>query len=142
MSVTTPSFSSSYQKGEKSIHVHKLLGAFKSRRGAGWSCLILAFVFQVVALVLLIRDITQVRNNSEAVSTYITQNLPNSTLTLGTRPSRPVCSLDFAFQSAAQPALVRKSDFDPIIIKVILLVASTLFCAVGMAILGKNPFVP
>jgi hypothetical protein len=82
-------------------------------------------------------ELKKVGDQSETLSTFILSN--KAALLLG---NNPTCSLDFAFQSATQPPLVRKSQFDSILIKVILLATSTILCAVGMLILSKNPFKP
>jgi len=129
-------FSLGFQKGQKSPHVNKLVNMFKNRRGAGWACLALAFAFQIGAVIWIASDIKAVGDRTEAVSTYILGNLSRQTL------GSPSCTLDFAFQSAAQPPLVRKSEFNPILIKVILLASSTILCAIGIIILSKNPFHP
>jgi hypothetical protein len=130
------SYSKSFQIGQKSPHLNKLLNAFKSRRGIGWGCLTLAFFLQLGAVVWIAQDLKSVGDRSEALSNYILNNL--SPLTLGS----PQCSLDFAFQSPAQPPLVRKSEYGPILLKVILLASSTIFCVAGMYFLSKNPFKP
>jgi hypothetical protein len=132
----TSNYAASFQRGEKLPHVNKLLNMFKSRRGAGWTCLILALLLQIGAVIWIASDLKTVGDKTEAVSSYIISNL--STQTLGS----PSCTLDFAFQSVAQPPLVRKSEFNPILIKVILLASSTILCAIGMFILSKNPFQP
>ena len=129
-------YSLAFQKGEKLPHVNKLFNMFKSRRGAGWACLALAAAFQLGAVIWIASDLKTVGDRTEAVSSYILDNL--STQTLGS----PSCTLDFAFQSVAQPPLVRKSEFNPILIKVILLASSTILCAIGLFILSKNPFHP
>jgi hypothetical protein len=130
------SYSKSFQSGEKNTHLHKLFNAFKSRKSIGWGCLALAFFLQLGAVIWIAQDLKSVGDRSENLSNYILNNL--SPLTLGS----PSCSLDYAFQSVAQPPLVRKSEYGPILLKVILLALSTVLCAVGMFILSKNPFKP
>ena len=136
MTSQSSGYASSFQKGEKLPQVHKLLNMFKSRRGAGWTCLALALAFQIGAVIWIASDLKTVGDKTEAVSSYILGNL--STQTLGS----PSCTLDYAFQSEAQPPLVRKSEFNPILIKVILLASSTILCVIGLTILSKNPFQP
>jgi hypothetical protein len=134
--MTTPSYSAAFENGQKKLQVNKLLNMFKSRRGAGWACVALAFALQIGAVIWIATDLKTVGDKTEAVSSYILDNL--STQTLGS----PSCTLDYAFQSVAQPPLVRKSEFYPILVKVILLASSTILCAIGLAILSKNPFHP
>lgn len=117
--------------------MNKLLNAFKSRRGAGWFCILLAFALQIGAVIWIASELKTVGDQSETLSTYILSN--KAALLLG---NSPTCSLDFAFQSEAQPPLVRKTHFTPILFKVIMLASSTLLCALGMIILSKNPFKP
>lgn len=136
MSTPSSHYAASFLKGEKLPHVNKLLNVFKSRRGAGWTCLILAFLLQLGAVIWIASDLKTVGDRTEAVSSYILDNLSPQTL------GSPSCSLDFAFQSVAQPPLVRKNEFNPILIKVILLASSTILCAIGMGILSINPFHP
>jgi hypothetical protein len=130
------SYSKAFQNGEKSTHLNKLFYAFKSRRNIGWLCIAAAFFLQIGAVVWIAQDLKKVGDKTEAISTYILNNLSPSTV------SSPSCSLDFAFASPAQPPLVRNSEFGPILLKVILLACSTIFCIVGMYVLSKNPFRP
>lgn len=132
------SYASAYQNGRKTLHTNKLFDSFLSRKSAGWACITFAFTFQIIAVILVIDEIQKVSDKTENVSSYIIQNQTQLSLPNG----NPRCSLDYAFQSPAQPPLVRKTDFTSIVFKIILLVSSTLLCAIGMAILGKNPFKP
>jgi len=100
-------------------------------------CLFLAFALQIGAVMWIASELKSVGDQAEKLSNFILTN--KAALLLG---NSPTCSLDFAFQSASQPSLVRKSQFTPILVKVIMLASSTVLCAIGMLILSKNPFRP
>jgi hypothetical protein len=80
MSVSSEGYSLAVQKGEKLPYVNKLLNAFKNRRGAGWACLALAFAFQIGAVIWIASDLKTVGDKTEAVSSYILNNLSTQTL--------------------------------------------------------------
>jgi hypothetical protein len=92
---------------------------------------------QIGVVLWIASELKTVGDQTESLSSYIISN--KASLLVG---NSPTCSLDYAFSSEAQPPLVRKSQFTPILFKVILLASSTVFCAVGMFILSKNPFKP